>query len=89
MVLNTISCRKEYSSERTKDIKRKCIEYKGGVCEDCGYDKDFPAVYDFHHINGKDFTISKFSNRSFEKLKTELDKCILLCSNCHRIRHFC
>jgi hypothetical protein len=43
----------------------------------------------FHHLNTeeKDFAISDGNIRSFEKIKSELDKCILLCSNCHAEIH--
>lgn len=66
-----------------KRTKIKLVEYKGGKCEKCGYDKFLQAL-EFHHLDPKekDFTISGKS-WSFEKLKTEVDKCILLCSNCH------
>lgn len=65
-------------------VKQKLIIYKGGKCEICGYIKPFPSVYDFHHKdpNKKDFSISG-KTWSFEKLKTEVDKCMLLCKNCH------
>lgn len=61
----------------------KLIGYKGGECVECGYKKCLSALH-FHHIdpNEKDFTISGKS-WSFERLKEEVDKCILLCSNCH------
>lgn len=66
--------------------KRKKIElvnYKGGKCNICGYDKCIEALA-FHHLDPleKDFTIGGKS-WGFEKLKLEADKCILLCSNCH------
>jgi hypothetical protein len=65
--------------------KLKAIEYKGGKCQICGYDKCASALH-FHHTdpNEKDFGFSdKGIPRSWEKQKIELDKCILLCSNCH------
>ena len=63
--------------------KIKLIEYKGGCCEKCGYNKSISALQ-FHHLNPyeKDFTIGG-SSYSFEKLKIEVDKCIMVCSNCH------
>jgi hypothetical protein len=66
-----------------KRVKQKLIDYKGGHCEMCGYDKCNRALQ-FHHKNPeeKDFQISGKS-LSFEKLKSEVDKCILVCSNCH------
>lgn len=68
--------------------KKQLVEYKGGECERCGYNKCIDAL-EFHHRdpNEKDFTISGKS-WSFERLKNEVDKCILLCSNCHKETHF-
>jgi hypothetical protein len=73
---------------RMRSNKLKAIEYKGGVCFDCKNEYP-PCCYDFHHLNPdeKDFNIAKINGRSFENIKDELDKCVLLCSNCHRIRH--
>jgi ribosomal protein S6 len=70
-----------------KNNKQKLIEYKGGCCEICRYDKCIEAL-EFHHKNPleKDFGISGVS-RSFEKMKREVDKCILVCANCHREIH--
>lgn len=64
------------------------IAYKGGKCEQCGYDKSSRAL-EFHHVNPaeKDFTVSKILTRSIANLKEEVDKCILLCSNCHAETH--
>lgn len=65
----------------------KMVEYKGGKCEICGYNKCIEAL-EFHHINPKekDFSISG-GTKSFNTLKPELDKCILVCANCHREIH--
>jgi len=74
--------------EWRKRTKIKLVEYKGGECEMCGYKKCIDAL-EFHHKNPneKDFTISGKS-WSFERLKKEVDKCILVCANCHREVHF-
>lgn len=74
--------------EWRKRTKLKLVEYKGGECEKCGYRKCIDAL-EFHHKdpNEKDFTISGKS-WSFERLKKETDKCILVCSNCHKEIHF-
>ena len=83
-------CTKWQTVSRQRDFKVKCVEYKGGVCEDCGL-VDHPVVYDFHHLDPtqKDFAISKVKLTSFDERTTvELDKCALLCSNCHRKRHW-
>lgn len=63
--------------------KLKLVEYKGGKCKNCGYNK-CPEALTFHHLDPsqKDFTISGKS-WSFERLQKEVDKCILVCANCH------
>jgi len=68
--------------------KIKLVEYKGGECNKCGYNKCIDAL-EFHHLNPeeKDFGISGKS-WSFERLKKEVDKCLLVCSNCHKEIHF-
>ena len=67
--------------------KKQIIEYKGGSCQICGYNRCINAL-ELHHLdrNKKDFTISRKSS-SFENMKSEIDKCILVCSNCHREIH--
>ncbi len=75
-------------SLKRKELKRQAVEYKGNKCTDCG--NTYPdCVYDFHHLDpeAKDFSIAKKAWVSFDDIKQELDKCILLCANCHRIRH--
>ena len=70
--------------------KRSSIEYKGGKCQDCGCVsnmKDDISKFDFHHLRDKDFEINRAHSKSWESLKKELDKCLLLCANCHRLRH--
>lgn len=69
--------------EWRRKTKIKLVEYKGGKCECCGYDKCISALT-FHHRNPeeKDFTISGKSY-SFEKMKLEVDKCMIVCANCH------
>ncbi len=91
--LLTIEERKVKNYQRVKShrqkIKIKAIEYKGGKCEKCSYDKCKWAL-DFHHINKeeKDFNIARYGTLSWEKIKVELDKCIMVCANCHREIHY-
>lgn len=68
-----------------KKVKQKALEYMGGKCALCGYGGCVEAL-DFHHLKDKDFTISKYIT-SWKKTKQELDKCVLLCANCHRSKH--
>lgn len=71
--------------EWRRRIKLKLIEYKGGKCERCGFDKPFVSCYDFHHTDPstKEFRIGDGMGRKFEVIKKEADKCQLLCKNCH------
>lgn len=71
-----------------KRIKEKAVDYKGGKCIICGYNRCIKAL-DFHHLDPteKDFNISRNCNKAWDKVKLELDKCILVCSNCHREIH--
>ena len=75
--------------KRRLKVKLLSLEYKGGCCEKCGYNKCIEAL-EFHHINPevKDFEVSGNGHcKSWETIKKELDKCLLLCANCHRELH--
>lgn len=71
--------------------KLKMIEYKGGKCENCGYNKCIRALT-FHHKNSnqKSFTLDQrnMSQKTYDEIKTEIDKCELLCFNCHMEHHY-
>ena len=70
-----------------RNQKLKLVEYKGGKCKKCGYDKN-KNILQFHHLDPtkKDFSISKRS-LSFENAKKEANKCILICPTCHSEIH--
>lgn len=74
--------------EYRRNNKKLCIEYLGGKCSMCG-GVFHPDVYDFHHKdeNEKDICVARLLVRKFDVIKVELDKCVLLCSNCHRLHH--
>lgn len=83
-----IPCRLQYGNERRRKIKAMAVEYMGGKCSECGLKTKHHCVYDFHHKDDdKEFTISATAKK-FESIKSELDKCKMLCSNCHRIVTF-
>lgn len=72
-------------SKRRRNLKQLAVDYKGGKCSVCGYDR-CNSCLDFHHIDPreKDFGISsKGLTRNWDAIKQELDKCVLLCRNCH------
>jgi hypothetical protein len=82
-------CAVESVVKRRRKIKKMSVEYKGGKCVKCGYCKCIDAL-EFHHKDPtkKDFGIAKKGfTRSWEKVKEELDKCDLVCSNCHKEIH--
>jgi len=75
--------------KRREKVRLMAVSYKGGCCQICGYDRCIEAL-EFHHLDPtqKDFGISyKGYTRSWEKVKEEANKCILLCANCHREVH--
>jgi len=79
------TCRSFYQRHKTKC---RCVEYLGGKCNECEIqDVD---ILTFHHKDEKikSFTIShNLGSVEWDKLKRELDKCELLCYNCHMKHH--
>ena len=69
--------------------KKKARDYLGNKCSICGYNKCDEAL-EFHHLDPsqKEFGIcSDGRTRSWDRIKEELSKCILVCANCHREIH--
>ena len=80
---------KYYVDRRRKALKQKAVDYKGGCCNICSYSKCIQAL-EFHHLDPgqKDFGISSSgTTKSWKRIKDELDKCVMLCSNCHKEVH--
>ena len=89
-----------YPKNRTKQLtyvaktKARISTYilgykKAGFCRDCGFSgKEYPEVLDFDHLRDKKFEISMFHlyTNGIHKVKAEMEKCDLVCANCHRIR---
>lgn len=76
--------------ERGKYRKNILIEMKGGSCEKCGYKKSSAAL-SFHHVEPEfkkfNLDIRSLSNRKWEPIVEEFNKCELLCMNCHMELH--
>lgn len=74
--------------ERQRSNKVRAVNYLGGACVYCGYNK-YVGALDFHHRdpNEKDQNAANMVQWSWERQKKELDKCILVCANCHREVH--
>lgn len=81
-------CTNNQTLERQRQLKKQAVQYKGGKCIICNYSKYLGAL-EFHHLdpNEKDFSLGNCKLTSFEKVRFELDKCVLLCANCHREVH--
>lgn len=76
------------SSKRKRNLIKQYINnIKQKGCSMCG-EKDI-ACLDFHHINNKVRDVSSLiKNENLNKVKLEIEKCIVLCSNCHRKLHY-
>lgn len=84
-----MSIRSEAVKRRRKKVKAMAVAYKGGACMNCGY-SNYIGSLEFHHTDPsqKDFSLStKGHCRSWNSVMIELDKTVLLCSNCHKEIH--
>ena len=80
-------CAKHFKFARQKTIKEALVDAMGGCCQKCGGVFSL-SVYDFHHLGDKEDSPSNLiANSSLERIAAEIEKCILLCANCHRIEH--
>lgn len=86
--LNCLKCCALRTKLREDANRERAYKTYGDSCKICGYNKCKNAL-EWHHLNPeeKDNTPSKIMGRSWDKVKKELDKCVLLCSNCHREVH--
>lgn len=78
-----------YARYRTVSLKKRAVEYLGGKCMRCGYNKCLAAL-SFHHRNPeeKEIAFDKIKGGSWNIIIKELDKCDLLCCNCHMEHHW-
>ncbi len=85
------ACKRSTANLRRSRLRRWLDDYKKSLrCERCGF-SDFRAL-EFHHVGSsdKDFNVSQMisSGLSIAAVQREIEKCIVLCSNCHRIEHY-
>ena len=88
---------KAYQKANREELKAKRDErnliifnYKGAECNHCGLSEPkHLEIYDYHHVDPdtKLYSVSNILKGPIERLRTEVDKCLLLCSNCHRKEH--
>ncbi len=82
-------CEDHYKMLGKKHTSRtQALEYLGGRCKKCGFNED-TSILIFHHLDpcDKKYNISEKLSKGFEYVQAELNKCILLCLNCHKIVH--
>ena len=91
-ILHRSKLKKSFYRTLIGEMKRMAIDYKGNICSKCKKIFEHLSVYDFHHRDPrkKQHTISSLLNSKpkWAILKPELDKCELLCANCHHIIHY-
>lgn len=82
------SARQTQANEYSRKRKREVVDHFGDKCNDCG--NTYPQyVYQFHHLDpeSKDVNPSHAISKNPTKMWEELKKCVMLCANCHMIRH--
>lgn len=81
-------CGSCHKINRRRQKKLRAIELKGGKCEVCGYNK-CPRALVFHHKDPsqKEFEICSDFDRRWDAIVNELQKCVMLCANCHAEEH--
>ena len=79
-----LKCTVEAVQRWRRNTRRRLIEEFGGACAICGFDE--PVSLEFHHLDRETKAFgfaARGITRSYESLRAEAEKCVLLCSNCH------
>jgi hypothetical protein len=76
--------------ETRKKIAKRFAEYKATLhCTRCG--QNHPATLDFHHVDRSKGDVKLYllvrNGHFWKRIMQEVDKCVVLCANCHRIHH--
>ena len=79
-------CHAKDITRRIQEARAAAVAYKGGKCEYCGYNKYIGAL-EFHHKDPTQKDPSSLRAYKLSRLFAEVDKCLLLCANCHREEH--
>lgn len=83
---NTVKVRSSITDRKQK-IKNNLWKLKlESKCMDCDFSD--PRCLDFDHLRDKEFNVSQMVQRamSWTKILKEIEKCDIVCANCHRIR---
>lgn len=83
-----ISCSRECENQIRINNRTQALEYLGGRCKRCGSDEN-TSTLQFHHLDpcDKRYSICRGLHKGFNFIQSELNKCILLCLNCHETIH--
>ena len=83
-------CQYDVKKIKRANNKAKAVKYCGGKCKRCSIISECLDIYDFHHRDPteKEFSMNYLVNTDWDTMVKELDKCDLLCSNCHKITHW-
>ncbi len=81
---------RKYQRKCRRQRKQLLVDLLGGCCRICGYDRDCPGAYSFHHRDPADKTF-ELGTRGllgrWHELIAEVSKCVLLCCRCHAEVH--
>lgn len=83
-------CQNDAKKKKRATNKLKAVNYLGGKCKRCDIKSNCLDIYDFHHRdpNQKEESLNRLVNTDWDAIVKELEKCDLLCSNCHKITHW-
>lgn len=83
------SCNSKGVIKTQQNTKSKLVKLKGGSCQTCNFN-EYDGALEFHHVDStlKDDKLSKLIRSSLSKdIIDEINKCVLVCSNCHKMIH--
>lgn len=89
---------KKYKRQYDKQYKQHTLQYHrdkmikiknehGGICQSCGYNKNYAALIFHHSDKNKDIGVNKLYKAPIDKIRKEAKKCKLMCANCHQDLH--
>lgn len=84
-----IPCRRTWERKQRDEAWKRIFEHMGGECKHCHAEDLCPSAYDLHHTDPtkKEKNIGGMLTCSWKSILYEIEKCILLCANCHRALH--
>lgn len=77
----------DYNAKRYRKAMDLANELRMNPCVDCGFVPEVPSQMDFDHVRGeKKTSVSRSALWGPKTLLAEIEKCDLVCANCHRLR---